>query len=852
MKLKKFICILLAAFSCLFVVVLASCNDSGQGSGDNANYTLNDVIFENKEFDYDGTAHSIYADKLPAGATVTYTNNDQIEPGVYQVGAIIKTTTGSKKKKIATMTINKVASTLSAEASQVAYSTTLNERYSYTLDNDEQTVVAVVKKAGQVATYGDLFKNGVYSVELYAKASKHYKESNHVNITLTVKSSEFDVSFEDATIIADGTEKTIELTGTLPTGYTVDYANNKATEPGTYYASAEIKNASGTVVETHRAVLVIDTPVNKEFNDFMDEFLVDYIEGDQYAVNIFFSDSTSFGIERCEAHWYEYSSITDNDQAETLKFYQDALKNFTDRFNLNNISVTQYAAYNKVYSFYKEYVDKYSIKDYDFKNNHYIDQFGGYVAEFGSALESYKLRVEQDVQDLIDYIDSTETAFPSYLVYLADKTKKGYALSDYTITEMINYLKEILDSQPADGSSHYYLQDVLFEHIDAVTFLTDTQKASYKNRVEAAIAEKFIPAVKTLHDGLAEYIGKLSTENEGYWAAYPDGKDIFTLELESLLGLNDFNIEGYIEEVNLALIRTSSMSSSALQNLISKYNITTQSQLDALIAGSPICKGTPAEMMIYLKEFAKTIVPDLKSTPEIVFKNMDDATAKVSNAVAYYTKSPLDSTDSEYITLNTYKLTDSNDILSTLAHEGYPGHLYAYVYNKELNISNLEKIMTNTAHAEGWATYVSLQLFEYAIENATDEKAIDVLKYLYYQELSSFLFETRSDVGVHVQGWDVKQLAAFMDQLGYDSSMAKDIYDLLIETPASYASYGYGKYFFVKLHDDAKKILGIAYDEVEFNAMLLSKGWTSLGELENTYIDYMQKKCHKLGIDFEA
>ena len=35
-----------------------------------------------------------------------------------------------------------------------------------------------------------------------------------------------------------------------------------------------------------------------------------------------------------------------------------------------------------------------------------------------------------------------------------------------------------------------------------------------------------------------------------------------------------------------------------------------------------------------------------------------------------------------------------------------------------------------------------------------------------------------------------------MDNLGYSSDAAQDIYRLLIETPTSYAAYGYGKLFF--------------------------------------------------------
>lgn len=52
------------------------------------------------------------------------------------------------------------------------------------------------------------------------------------------------------------------------------------------------------------------------------------------------------------------------------------------------------------------------------------------------------------------------------------------------------------------------------------------------------------------------------------------------------------------------------------------------------------------------------------------------------------------------------------------------------------------------------------------------------------------------------------------------------------------------------LHEEAKAILGDVYDEIEFNTMLLSKGWTDLGYLRETYNEYMMKKCHQYGITF--
>lgn len=213
-------------------------------------------------------------------------------------------------------------------------------------------------------------------------------------------------------------------------------------------------------------------------------------------------------------------------------------------------------------------------------------------------------------------------------------------------------------------------------------------------------------------------------------------------------------------------------------------------------------------------------------------------------------KSALDNDKQEFITLNPVKLGDANDVLGTLSHEGYPGHLYAYTFTKQLDLHNISKIMTSTAHGEGWATYVELALYQNIINTTKDSALKAIARYLYANQLSGFLLETRIDVGIHYQGWNIARIAYFMDNLGYSSDAAQDIYRLLIETPTSYAAYGYGKLFFYNLHEEAKEILKDQYNEVEFNEMLLSKGWTSLDVLQETYDNYMKKKCHKLGIPY--
>ncbi len=650
-----------------------------------------------------------------------------------------------------------------------------------------------------------------------------------------------ELEFKDKTVVADGTTQSIEIEGTIPSGYTVEYKNNSGSQAGDYYATAIVKNGN-EVVETLYATLTIDNPNHQAFEDYLDQFFIEYLEGDQLSINIICENPENFGLDHYDAVWYTYHGFTQEDQKQAKAQYE-LLNQELNAFDYAQLSNRQKIAYTQIQSMFEYNMNYYAIDDILYQQILYVDQFGGYVADFGTYLEAYTIRNKQDVEDIISYVTSTGSAFPSYVEFVKDKAEKGYALSDFTIHEMTSYLDDVLN----DGEN-YYLIDVLNTKISSTTVLNDTEKNDAVQRLNTAFKEDYLKGVEALRDGIQDYLGRLSTE--GYWASYTNGKQLFELELKDVLGMKNLSMDQYIQELDEAIEETNKRVTSALNQLLRIGKISSYEQLEKFISEHFIFEGTPEEMLEYLKEFAKTIVPDLKTTPSITIKEMDEASAKVSNAVAYYMKSALDNDKQEFITLNPVKLGDANDVLGTLSHEGYPGHLYAYTFTKQLDLHNISKIMTSTAHGEGWATYVELALYQNIINTTKDSALKAIARYLYANQLSGFLLETRIDVGIHYQGWNIARIAYFMDNLGYSSDAAQDIYRLLIETPTSYAAYGYGKLFFYNLHEEAKEILKDQYNEVEFNEMLLSKGWTSLDVLQETYDNYMKKKCHKLGIPY--
>ena len=79
-----------------------------------------------------------------------------------------------------------------------------------------------------------------------------------------------ELEFKDKTVVADGTTQSIEIEGTIPSGYTVEYKNNSGSQAGDYYATAIVKNGN-EVVETLYATLTIDNPNHQAFEDYLDQ-----------------------------------------------------------------------------------------------------------------------------------------------------------------------------------------------------------------------------------------------------------------------------------------------------------------------------------------------------------------------------------------------------------------------------------------------------------------------------------------------------------------------------------------------------------------------------------------------------
>jgi len=201
---------------------------------------------------------------LPEGFNATYSLKDLVDAGTYEITATI---TGNSNYSgqvtlIATLTIN---------PKEVAVNWT-NTTFEYDGNKHMPTASAEIDVVVNVKEGTDGISAGSHKAVATMKTeNKNYKLTNtEVNYTITSKNitdlteqeikDVLGLSIADKSVTYNSEEQTLVVTGTIPSGVTVNYNNtNKATNVGTYPVVATITgtgNYEGTV--TLEATLTIN------------------------------------------------------------------------------------------------------------------------------------------------------------------------------------------------------------------------------------------------------------------------------------------------------------------------------------------------------------------------------------------------------------------------------------------------------------------------------------------------------------------------------------------------------------------------------------------------------------------
>lgn len=461
----------------------------------------------------------------------------------------------------------------------------------------------------------------------------------------------------------------------------------------------------------------------------------------------------------------------------------------------------------------------------------YLSPSLGTQAQLPILLAEYTFRREQDVQDYLKILSSVDTYFESILTFEQLKSKNGTFMSDTTVDR----IAEQCSAFTANPENNY-LDTVFCEKISQLSQLSSAKKEAYKKLHTKILKSQVLPSYQSLIDGL--YLLKRTGKNPGGLSGLPGGKEYYEYLLKSSCGLYES-----VSDIQTRLLNQLQTDMEECDAILRKkpaliYRITEKkSGADISETFQALSDNTssPSQMSPekILQTLEKKILSDFPAPPDTSYEVKyvhKDLEAYLSPA--FYLTPPVDTLSPNAIYINRFAALEGTELFTTLAHEGFPGHLYQTISFARTNPPSIRHLLNMSGYVEGWATYTEPYAYSY-IDQDPDLSRLEWLNRSLNLCILSLL-----DTGIHYDGWNLEKASRFLSGFGItDSATQQEIYQVIVEDPANYLKYYMGYLHFLDLRESCKKEMGEEFDIKTFHKKILEIGPCQFPVLEK----YMKK-----------
>ena len=439
----------------------------------------------------------------------------------------------------------------------------------------------------------------------------------------------------------------------------------------------------------------------------------------------------------------------------------------------------------------------------------------GTQSQLPVLLSEYQFYDTSDIDTYLELLTKTPEYFRSIIEFENGKSEMGLFMASYSADDIIKECQAFINM----GNSNY-LYSSFEERLDSLD-LTDSQRNTYIEENSRCIEEYIFPAYKELIEGLTALSG--SGKNHNGLCYLPDGKKYYEILVASETGssrsipeLQQLTQNQMIDDLTaMQGVLTQEQSASTEEASVSSDIFKTQ--------GAILKDSNPAAILTTLesklgKDFPEP--PQVNTQIKYVQKSMEEYLSP-----AFYMIPAIDNTENNVIYINQGHLPDDLSLFTTLAHEGYPGHLYQTNYYLSTNPSPLRRLLRCDGYDEGWGTYAQLYSYQYMEYKNTDREITAQLQQLYYDnDVLSLSLSSLSDLYVNYKNYDLDALTDYLSTYGITEENAEKIYQYVIENPTTYLSYSIGWCELTDLRDEMEKQLGDSFDIKEFHQAVLDTG----------------------------
>lgn len=465
-----------------------------------------------------------------------------------------------------------------------------------------------------------------------------------------------------------------------------------------------------------------------------------------------------------------------------------------------------------------------AMADYPYYNEP-LSPNSGMQSQLPILLAEYPFRSRRDISDYLALLDQTDEYFSSLLIFEQEKAAAGLIMPASSLQEVRKQCDTIVTKSDLENGTHF-LQTTFEERLTPLIqsgIITREESDAYIAQNDRLLKTVLLPAYIALGDGLI-LLEDDSITLSGLGAT-ETGKEYYQYLLISETG-------SYrpVEEIQLLLAEQFKEEYEAIHNLVTAHSDFFTDNADSTLTDFPYTDA--AEMLTDLQQRMQDQFPPVSGEQTVVTVRPVSPSLEKYTAPAFYITSPRDDSTRNTIHINTGKTPKGLELYTTLAHEGYPGHLYQTVYYNRNALEQEERpvreLLWYGGYLEGWALYVEFISYDYVSElmreqgRSADAVMAEVEKHNRSMQLCLY---SMLDIMIHYEGASYNQIAEVLEGFGItNGSSIRAVYAYIAQEPCNYLKYYLGYLEILSLQERAKELWGSEYSEYRFHCFYLDCG----------------------------
>lgn len=560
-----------------------------------------------------------------------------------------------------------------------------------------------------------------------------------------------------------------------------------------------------TLLPAH-SVSYSSTPLASSFETWCDKVFIQEISQNTLNLHYTLKSPSDLGIRQNNISLGTFDSSSQKQYLERIQEYLDTL----ETFEYSSLSLEERLTYD-ILSY--DFQQTLSHKDY-YLYDEPLSSVTGIQAQLPILLSEYSFYRVSDIPVYLKLLSQVDEYFNSIIEFEQQKAENGLFMSTQAADAIIAQCQDFLKN-PTENM----LLATFQERISEVENLDSRAALEYKAENMKIFYGKIIPAYEKLISALTKL--KEQSKNQNGLCYLPKGSQYYQSLVQETTG--------------------SQRTIRELKSLIQKhYKEDLYALKDCLTAGEQVTEvssyfsqSNPEQILFHLKSEISNDFPEPSDISYQVKYVSENLSAHISPA--FYLTPPIDAPTENVIYINPASSLKELSLFTTLAHEGYPGHLYQTVYSAENSPLKIRSLLSFGGYTEGWATYA--EMYSYSLYGLDD---ISASYHMHSNSLNLAIYATL-DIGIHYDGWTLDQICDFLKNYGItDKDTAIAIQTAILESPGNYLKYYIGYLEFLELKERAQSLFSLKQepDLKVFHTVVLHIGAAPFSIVEEYMDDY--------------